>query len=188
VDESFEEAAPWRHHSLNGPGVFADFEGGGRAAHVFFHQGVQEPCRAGTSRSSGHRASQRRRNAGKGRKSGQARSDVWHAPSLVLAMSARALTIHYSFVVPHDVIPPVSKQTGKPISASDSLAFPLKDQGVFDYKGVVAAIQEAKVVSGDKFFTPWRDAVGDREKGKDTKKAEKVEDEDEDDEGEDITM
>jgi len=101
-------------------------------------------------------------------------------------MSARALTIQYSFAVPHNVVvQPVSEPSGKPIPASDSLAFPLKAQGVFNYKDVVAAIQEVKAVTGNQIFTPWRDAVGDREKGKDTKKTKAVEDEDddEDDEG-----
>jgi hypothetical protein len=106
-------------------------------------------------------------------------------------MSARALalTIQYSFAVPHDVVPPVSEASGKPIPTSDSLAFPLKDRSVFDYKHVVVAIQEAKFVTGEKIFTPWRDAVGDREKGRDTKKAKAVEDEGEDDEeGEDMAV
>ena len=97
-------------------------------------------------------------------------------------MSARALTIQYAFAVPHNVVQPVSEPSGKPIPASDSLAFPLKAQGVFNYKDVVAAIQEVKAVTGNQIFTPWRDAVGDREKGKDTKKVED-EDDDEDDEG-----
>jgi len=51
---------------------------------------------------------------------------------------------------------------------------------VFDYKEVVAAIQEARAVTGDNIFTPWRDAVVDREKGKDVKRTKAVEDEDED--------
>jgi hypothetical protein len=99
-------------------------------------------------------------------------------------MPARALTIQYSFAVPHNVVPPVSEPSGKPVPTSDSLTFPLKDQGVFDYKDVVAAIQEARAVTGDNIFTPWRDAVGDREKGRDVKKAKVVEDEDEDEERE----
>ena len=101
-------------------------------------------------------------------------------------MSARALTIQYSFAIPPNVVPPVSEpssKSSKPIPASDSLAFPLKDQGVFDYNNVVAAIQEAKTVTGVKIFTPWRDAVGDRETGKDTKK-DRAADEDEDEEAE----
>lgn len=62
---------------------------------------------------------------------------------------------------------------------------------MFDYKDVVAAIQEAKGVTGDKIFTPWRDAVGDREKGKDAKKAKAVqeeEEEEEDEEGGDLAI
>ena len=55
---------------------------------------------------------------------------------------------------------------------------------MFDYKDVVAAIQEAKAVTGDKIFTPWRDAVGDREKGKDAKKAKAIEEEEEEDDEE----
>jgi hypothetical protein len=107
-------------------------------------------------------------------------------------MPARALTIQYSFAVPHNVVPPVSEQSGKPIPTSDSLAFPLKGQGMLDYKDVVAAIQEARAVTGNNIFTPWRDAVGDREKGRDVKKAKTVEDEDEGEgderEGEDMAM
>ena len=101
--------------------------------------------------------------------------------SLVLAMPARALTIQYSFAIPHNVVPPVSEPSGKPVPASDSLAFPLRDRGVgvFDYKDVVAAIQEARTVTGNTIFTPWRDAVGDREKGRDVKRVKTVEDEDE---------
>ena len=99
--------------------------------------------------------------------------------SLVLAMPVRALTIQYSFAVPRNVVPPVSEPSGKPVPASDSLAFPLRDRGVdvFDYKDVVAAIQEARTVTGNTIFTPWRDAVGDREKGRDVERAKTVEDE-----------
>ncbi len=50
---------------------------------------------------------------------------------------------------------------------------------MFDYKDVVAAIQEARAITGHNIFTPWRDAVGDREKGRDGKNAKTVEVEDE---------
>lgn len=111
---------------------------------------------------------------------GQAQSCI-----LVLAMPVRALTIQYSFAVPHNVVPPISEPSGKPVPASDSLAFPLRNQSVFDYKDVVAAIQEARAITGHHVFTPWRDAVGDREKGRDVKNAKVVEAEDE---GEDEDM
>lgn len=105
-------------------------------------------------------------------------------------MPARALTIQYSFAITHNVVPPVSEPSGKPVPASDSLAFPLRDRSVFNYKDVVAAIQEARAITGHNIFTPWRDAVGDREKGRDVKNAKAVEAEEEEEgdemEGEDM--
>ena len=154
---------------------------------------------------SGHRASQRRRNADKGRtRRGQARSfgpprGVFGSPRSILgllarslAMSARALTIQYSFAVPHNVVPPLSEPSGNPIPSSGFLAFPLRGgQRVFDYKDVVVAIQEARALTGETIFTPWRDAVGDREKGKDAKKTkatEEEEEEEDDEEGGDLAI
>lgn len=107
-----------------------------------------------------------------------------------MSTSARALTIQYSLAVPHNVVPPLSEPSGNPIPSSGSLTFPLRGQRVFDYKDVVVAIQEARTLTGEKIFTPWRDAVGDREKGKDAKKTKAIEEEEEDeeDEGGDMTI
>jgi hypothetical protein len=49
----------------------------------------------------------------------------------------------------------------------------------------LAAIQQAKETTGPNIFTPWRDAVGDREKGKDAKKPSAADDES-DEEGEGV--
>ncbi|KAG8812165.1 hypothetical protein FRC17_002163 [Serendipita sp. 399] len=69
-----------------------------------------------------------------------------------------------------DVQSPISQKTGKPIPETDSVSFPVEGDQTNHYKNVLAAIQEAKEVTGQYILTPWRDAVGDKEKSKDVKK------------------
>ncbi|KAG8813153.1 hypothetical protein FRC18_002643 [Serendipita sp. 400] len=83
--------------------------------------------------------------------------------------SEKKLTISYSLKVPKDVESPLSQKTGKPIPPNDSVSFTLGNE-TDHYKNVLAALQEAKEVTGQDILTPWRDAVGDKEKGKDAKK------------------
>jgi hypothetical protein len=101
--------------------------------------------------------------------------------------SERNLTISYNLKPPEGTIPPVSKQTGQSIPPHGMITFPVSKQGQPDYKQIIAAIQEAKEVTGTKIFTPWRDAVGDKEAGKDQKKVAAADSPDEEDEEEEAT-
>jgi hypothetical protein len=97
--------------------------------------------------------------------------------------SEHKLTISYSLKPPSGTEPPISKQSGKPIPSSETLTFQLGDKATLDYKKLLSAIQEAKEVTGSQVLTPWRDAVGDKEKGKDAKVSKPVAvDEEEEDE------
>ena len=96
--------------------------------------------------------------------------------------SDRKITISYSLSVPEDVNSPTSKQSNNPIPANDTVSFPVGDGRTVHYKDVLTAIQSAKEVTGSHILTPWRDAVGDKEKGKDSKPPQK---DSNDEEGED---
>ncbi|PVG03101.1 hypothetical protein CPB86DRAFT_695952 [Serendipita vermifera] len=100
--------------------------------------------------------------------------------------SERKLTISYALNPPEGTIPPVSKQTGQSIPPSDTIALSVSKEGQVDYKQVIAAIQQAKEITGLNIFTPWRDAVGDKEAGKDQKKTTTAESPDEEDEDEEV--
>jgi len=82
--------------------------------------------------------------------------------------SERKVTVHYSLNIQNGINTPISK-SNRPIPAEGTLSFDAGNQPQFDYKKVLAAIQDAKVVTGQDTLTPWRDAVGDKEKGKDAK-------------------
>lgn len=88
-------------------------------------------------------------------------------PTLDLMASDRKITISYSLSVPDGVNPPVLEQSNEPIPAKGTVTFPIGDGKTVDYKNVLAAIQSAKEVTGSQLLTPWRDAVGDKEKNKD---------------------
>jgi hypothetical protein len=107
--------------------------------------------------------------------------------------SEHKVTVQYSLNIQQGVNAPISPQSNQPIPAANTLSFDAGNRVPFDYKKVIAAIQQAKVVTGQDTLTPWRDAVGDKEKGKDAKpvKSSKSkpnldqEDIDEEEEGED---
>ncbi|KIM32240.1 hypothetical protein M408DRAFT_20559 [Serendipita vermifera MAFF 305830] len=98
--------------------------------------------------------------------------------------SERKITVHYSLKVPKGIDTPVSK-SNQPIPAENTISFSAGDQSQFDYKKVLAAIQEAKTVTGQDTLTPWRDAVGDAEKGKDAKPSKSKANQEPDEEDED---
>ncbi|CAG8511399.1 11643_t:CDS:1 [Acaulospora colombiana] len=98
--------------------------------------------------------------------------------------SERKLTITYTLNPPEGTITPLSKKTGQSIPPSDTIAFSVSKEGQVDYKQVVAAIQQAKEITGINILTPWRDAVGDKEAGKDQKKTTTADSPDEEDEDE----
>jgi len=83
--------------------------------------------------------------------------------------SERKVLVHYSLSIQEGINPPISSQSNQPIPAENTLSFDAGNKTSFDYKKVLAAIQQAKVVTGQDTLTPWRDAVGDKEKGKDAK-------------------
>jgi len=105
--------------------------------------------------------------------------------------SERKVTVYYSLKIKNGINIPISK-SNQPIPAEGTLSFDAGNQPQFDYKKVLAAIQEAKIVTGQDTLTPWRDAVGDKEKGKDakptksgkSKAAQEAEEEEEDEEEE----
>lgn len=107
--------------------------------------------------------------------------------------SERKLTVQYSLKIQNGIDAPISK-SNQPIPAENTVSFDAGDQSQFDYKKVLAAIQEAKIVTGQDILTPWRDAVGDTEKGKDAKPVksskskidQEPEDEEEDEEEKDM--
>lgn len=101
--------------------------------------------------------------------------------------SERRVVISYTINAPGGTQSPVSSQTGQPIPSADIISFPVGGQSTLKYKGVLDAIKGAKEATGMHVFTPWRDAVGDREKGKDVmarKTTALVEEQEEEDEGE----
>jgi hypothetical protein len=83
--------------------------------------------------------------------------------------SERKVTVQYSLNIQQGITAPVSSQSNQPIPAQNTLKFGAGDLTPFDYKKVISAIQRAKIVTGQDTLTPWRDAVGDKEKGKDLK-------------------
>lgn len=73
------------------------------------------------------------------------RLDILLVPAMLYSWSwLSSFTTQHSFAVPHNVYRPAAMEpSGKPVPTSDSLALPLRDQSVFYYEGIMAAILEA---------------------------------------------